>query len=212
MLSARGAASFSRSERGTAVNRFLDGLDPDQCRSVLRIALRRRYRKGDTLFHEGDLGDTLHMLVKGFVAVRITTPMGETATLTVLGPGDFFGEQALLTPNSRRTASIVALDVVETMTLTAAQCDELRNGDRRVDRLLTQALGAQVRRLSAGLLEALYATVESRVTRRLCELATLFGDGARIGPVEVPITQEDLSTMAGTSRQTVNRVLNDLAH
>ena len=192
-------------------NRFLQDLDAEQRQAVLRATSRRRYRKGDTIFHEGDPGDTLHLLVKGFVAVRVTTPMGETATLTVQGPGDFFGEQALLPPASRRTASVVALDAVETMTLGVAHFEELRRTDPRVDRMLISALDAQVRRLTTQLLEALYSPADTRVMRRLRDLARLFGEADSVGSVTVPVTQEDLATMAGTTRPTANRVLQELA-
>jgi CRP-like cAMP-binding protein len=127
-----------------------------------------------------------------------------------LGPGDFFGEQALLTA-SVRTASVVALDAVETMTLGTQHFDLLRREDSRVDRLLVGVLGEQVRRLSGQLLEALYLPVEVRVVRRLNDLCCLFGGPGASGRVAVPVTQEDLSTMAGTTRPTANGVLQHLA-
>jgi CRP-like cAMP-binding protein len=192
-------------------NQFLIGLDSEQRQAVLRLANRRRFNKGDAVFHEGDPGDTLHLLMKGFVAIRVTTPMGETATLTVLGPSDFFGEQALLSSTAVRTASAVALDAVETLTLGSRHFEELRVTDPRVDRLLVAVLGAQVRRLSTQLLEALYQSAEIRVVRRLHELTEVFGGQTPEGPVSIPVTQEDLSTMAGTTRPTANRVLHDLA-
>jgi len=191
-------------------NQFLAGLDEVQRRAVLSRTTRRRYHKGDTVFHEGDPGDTLHLLMKGFVAIRITTPMGEAVTLTVLGPIDFFGEQALLSPDSVRTASAVALDEVETMTLGSQHFEELRREDPRVDRLLVAVLGAQVRRLSSRLLEALYSSADTRVMRRLHELTDLFAGPHASGPVVVPLTQGDLATMAGTTRPTANRVLQEL--
>lgn len=192
-------------------NQFLEGIEADQRQAVLQRMVRRRYRKGDTLFHEGDPGDTLHLLVKGFVAVRATTVLGETVTLCVLGTGDFFGEQALLGPDSVRTASVVALDAVETLTLGARHFEELRRTDPRIDRLLVAVLGAQVRRLSVQLLEALYSSADIRVVRRLLELCSLFGGPEAPASVVVPVTQEDLSTLAGTTRPTANHVLQSLA-
>ena len=61
---------------------------------------RRTYRKGVTIFHEGDPGDSLHLIEKGRVAVRASTRSGDEAILAVLGRADFFGEQALLSPTS----------------------------------------------------------------------------------------------------------------
>ena len=65
--------------------------DDDRTR-VLQSARRRRWNKDETIFHEGDIGDTFHLIAKGRVGVKVTTPMGEVAMLTVLSPGDSFGE------------------------------------------------------------------------------------------------------------------------
>ena len=70
---------------------------PEAERRSLASAMRRRtFAKGDVLFYEGDPGESLHLVTKGRAAISVTTPMGESALLTVIGPGDSFGEQALL--------------------------------------------------------------------------------------------------------------------
>ena len=180
-------------------------------RNVLSRCVRRRSKKGDTLFHEGDPGTTLHLLEKGRVAIRLTTPLGDTATLTVLSRGDTFGEQALLQRNSLRTASAIALEPTETLTMSAEMFDELRSAQPSVDRILVAILAAQVRRLSISLTEALYLPAEKRVLRRLIELGRVYraADADPNGPVTVAVTQEELASMAGTTRPTTNRVLQD---
>ncbi len=70
--------------------------------------------------------------------------------------------------------------------------------------MLTNALVAEVRRLSAALIEALYVPVERRVWLRLIELVELYGGDA---PVVIPLTQDDIAQLAGTTRPTANRVL-----
>ena len=189
-------------------SRLLSGMDEAQRRALQQRMARHRYRKSETVFHAGDPGDTLHVISKGHAAVRVGTPLGEIATLTVLGPGDFFGEQALISTKSTRTASVVALDALETQTLDRRAFNELRLQDARVDRMLVTLFSAQIQRLTDNLLEALYCSADTRVLRRLSDLALLYGDGAR---TEIPLTQEDLSTMAGTTRPTANRVLRELA-
>ena len=189
-------------------HRLLSGLGEAERRSVLARMRRRSYRKGDTLFHEGDPGDTLHFVEKGKVAIRVATPAGDEAIVAVLGRGESFGEQALLDEASIRSASAVALEAVETRTLRRPDFDELRRTDPSVERLLVDLLAAQVRRLSAQLLDALYMPVETRVARRLVELADVYRTGAALA--EVPLRQEDLASLAGTTRPTTNRVLRQL--
>jgi CRP/FNR family transcriptional regulator, cyclic AMP receptor protein len=186
---------------------LLGGLTVEDRQRIVQAARRRRYARHEVIFHEGDPGDTLHLLAVGHVAVRITTPLGDTATLTVLGPGDAFGELALLVADARRTATVVALEPSQTLTLRRAQFDELRRTQPALDRLLIDLLAADVTRLSERLLEALYVPADKRVLRRLLGLAEQYG-GGRAGTV-VPFTQEDLATMAGTTRPTVNRILHD---
>jgi CRP/FNR family transcriptional regulator, cyclic AMP receptor protein len=150
------------------------GLEDPVRREVLAVAAWRRFDRGVVLFHEAEAGGSLYVLMRGRVAIRVTTPDGDTATLNVIGPGAAFGELSLLDPATART-------------------------------LLVEYLAAQVRRLSNRLTEALCFEARTRVLRRLLDLDAVFDSGP------VPVTQEEISTMAGTTRPTVNRVMQDLA-
>ena len=172
---------------------------------MLAIARRRRFRRREVVFHDGDPGDTLHGVSRGHVAIRITTPLGDVATLRVLAPGEFFGELALISDAPRR-GSAVAIDDVETLSVHRQQLDALRESHPWVDRMLVEALATEVRRLAARLVEALYAPVEQRVWQRLAELTAMF-ERADTTAVTIPLTQDELAQIVGTTRPTVNRVL-----
>ncbi|MEV6771027.1 Crp/Fnr family transcriptional regulator [Nocardia sp. NPDC051030] len=188
---------------------LLEGLSPAERREFIAACTPRRFHRRDIVCHEGDPGDCVHLITTGRVIVRVTTPLGHIATLTILGPGDMFGEQALLSPDARRTATIVAVTDAQTLTLNRAQLEKLRAEHPQVERFLTNSLAAQVRRLSAAVLEALYLPVETRVLRRLAHLARVYGDGDG-KPSMIRLTQEDLASMAGTTRATANKVLREL--
>ncbi|HVF74930.1 MAG TPA: Crp/Fnr family transcriptional regulator [Acidimicrobiales bacterium] len=188
---------------------LLSGLSDDDRRRVLSAAQRRRYGRREVVFHEGDPGDTLHLIDSGRVAVRITTPLGEVATMVVLGPGDVFGELALVGGGGRRTASAVALEKTETLAVHRDEFEELRRKHPSVEGLLVAALSAQVARLSGLLVEALYVPADKRVARRLVDLTAVYEDGSSEG-TEITVTQEDLASLAGTSRATANRVVGEL--
>lgn len=168
---------------------------------------RRAYAKGERLFLEGDPGDTVHVIQRGKVAVETATRHGDVVILAVLAKGMTFGEQALIDPAARRTATVVALEPTETRVLHRADFDELRVRHPAVERFLVDLLAAQVRRLSRQVVEGLYVNAEQRVIRRLAELAGLYAEGATEVRVLVPIRQEDLASLAGTTRPTTNRVL-----
>lgn len=184
---------------------LLRSLGDEDRRRVLAAARRRRYARREVLFHEGDPSESLHLIDSGRVAIRVSTAMGDTATLVVLGPGEVLGELSLVDEaEGRRTAGAVALERVETLTLHRDAFDELRREHPTVERFLVAVLAAQVRRLSGHLVEALYVPADSRVARRLLELDDVYA-GA-----EITLTQEDVATLAGTSRATVNRVVGEL--
>jgi CRP/FNR family transcriptional regulator, cyclic AMP receptor protein len=184
---------------------LLQSLSDEDRRRVLAAARRRRYARREVLFHEGDPSESLHLIDSGRVAIRVGTAMGDTATLVVLGPGEVLGELSLVEEaEGRRTASAVALERVETLTLHRDAFEELRREHPTVERFLVAVLAAQVRRLSSHLVEALYIPADSRVARRLLELDDVYA-GA-----EITLTQEDVATLAGTSRATVNRVVGEL--
>jgi CRP/FNR family cyclic AMP-dependent transcriptional regulator len=127
----------------------------------------------------------------------------------VSGPGEAFGELALLSPDARRTATVLTLEPTVTHSIGAADFRRLRAERPEVAEVLVVLLTAQISRLSSQLLDALYAPAETRVRKRLLELAATYGppDGEAL----VPLRQEDLAELAGTSRATVNRVLRDEA-
>jgi len=188
---------------------LLQGLDEETRRSLIAQSRPRRFRARGTVCHEGDPGDSLHVVVSGKLAVRVTTPLGQIATLSLLGPGDSFGELALLDPESMRTATVVALEETHTLMVTGAQLEALRRRHPQVDAFITETLTFYVRRLSARVLEALYLPVEDRVTRRLAELTSIYASAG--GGAEIRLTQDELASMAGTTRATTNKVLQELA-
>ena len=185
--------------------KLLSSLTADEQTRVISQTHRRRFRRGEVIFHEGDPGDTLHLIAKGHVAVRRSTPLGDVTTLLVLGPGDYFGELVLVSPESGRNATVLALDATETLTLHRDQLEDLRRQHPTIDRFLLDALAKEIRRLSALLSEVLYVPVNKRVLRRLLEVANTYGTD---GPAQiVPLTQEDLAGLAGTTRPSANKAL-----
>ena len=73
---------------------LLARLDDGERRIVVAAARRRRFGRNEVVFHDGDPGDTIHLIAKGHFAIRITTPLGDVATVRMLGPGEHFGELA----------------------------------------------------------------------------------------------------------------------
>jgi CRP-like cAMP-binding protein len=188
---------------------LLAGLPADDVRELMASARRRTFSKGEVVFHRDDLAESLHFVVRGRFAVRATTPLGDSVLLDVLGPGDAFGELALLLPDERRSATISALEAGETRSVYRDDFARLQRSHPGVKDVLLRVLAVQLRRASTRLVEAHYVDADTRVRRRLIELGQIYGSDD--APGVIPLTQEDLAAMAGTSRATVNRVLRDEA-
>lgn len=181
------------------------GLDERSLRMACR---RRRYPHGDTIFHEGDPAGAFHMLDRGHVAIRLSTVHGDVSIIDVLQPGDTFGEHALIHVIGDRSASVTAIDDVETLTLDAASFQDLRADHPGVDRFLLMVLSHRLRETSAQLLEARYVTSELRLYRCVLRLADQFD---AVGGGAIPLRQADIASMAGVTRSTANRLLRQAA-
>jgi CRP/FNR family transcriptional regulator, cyclic AMP receptor protein len=185
---------------------LLADVPPEDVRQLLLIARRRTFSRNEVVVHRGDPADSLHLIVSGRFGVRITTPLGDTALIAVRGRGDAFGELALVSPEAKRIATVSALEPGETRSVYRDDFVRLQHKYPGVNAVLVHLLAQEVRRLSERLTEAYYVDADTRVRRRLVELARSY-EGAE--PATVPLTQEALAEMAGTSRATVNRVLRE---
>src|SRR6516162_1089059 len=100
---------------------------PANDRRILVARLRRRtYRRDEVIFHQGDPADMLHLIAAGHVSVRVTLPGGEFVVVAILGPGDAFGEAALVGGPNLRGATVAALESCETLSLGRDQFELLR--------------------------------------------------------------------------------------
>jgi CRP-like cAMP-binding protein len=184
---------------------LLAGIPEEDVRVLLTIARRRTFDKGEVVFHRDDPADSLHLVVRGRFGARVLTPLGDSVLVDVLGPGQSFGELALLAPDAKRSATVEALEAGETRSIFRDDFAVLQRKHPAVKDVLLRLLAEQLRRSTDRVVEAHHVDAETRVRRRLVELASTYEDGV------VPLTQEDIAAMAGTSRATVNRVLREEA-
>ena len=188
---------------------LLAGRSAEDRRQVLASGRRRRFAPREVVFHEGDPADTFLLLDVGRMAIRAATPLGDSVTFAVVGPGEVVGELALIDDGARRSASVIALEAAEAWSFSADTFHRLRRTNAGADAFVLQTLAAQVRRLSGLLVEALHLPVETRVLRRLTDLERVYRGTS--DPTQIPLTQDELASLAGASRATVNKVLRDLA-
>ncbi|HET6380750.1 MAG TPA: Crp/Fnr family transcriptional regulator [candidate division Zixibacteria bacterium] len=186
-----------------------DTLDSGLADALVARARRRRFRAREIVFHEGDPGDSIQIVLSGHFALRVTTAEGHVYLFRIYARGDVFGRVAVAPIDTVRAMTALSLGEGETLELFRPQVDELR-ADYPVMNDVLLALSARDLYLTGiRLLEALYVDADRRVRRRLLELGEVYGSGA--GRTTIPLTQADIAALAGASRATVNRVLGEEA-
>lgn len=183
--------------------RIFAGIPADDVRGVLALARRSTYRRGEVVFHRHDPADAIHLVTKGRFDIRVATPLGDEVALAIRGPGETFGELAVMT-EAERSATVAALEPGETLVVRGTELRRLAHRHPTLDEVLVRLLAEQVAFLSDRLVEAYTVDAETRVARRVLELGRVYGSTP---PIVIPLIQDDLAALAGTSRATVNRVL-----
>jgi CRP-like cAMP-binding protein len=180
-----------------------------RCTESLRT---RRYRRNETIFHQGDPGDSLYVIESGAVKIVLPDPEGEDgAIIATLGPGDFFGELALL-DGEEHSATAVALEATEAHVLRREAFDRLVDEDPNLRRALFAGLVGELRRLTHHVGELHFLNLPGRLAQRIVRMARE-ADPAAHGEIRLswPFSQSELASMIGGTRQTVNRLLAEFA-
>jgi CRP-like cAMP-binding protein len=194
---------LSTKETPTSENRLFEYLIGD-VRSGAVHGKERTFAKGEVVFHEGDPGDTLHLIVDGLFAVRTGTSAGRHLIINILGPGDVVGEFAVFSTEGRRTSDVSALVAGKTVTVDRVQLrKELRTRPELIEELMATVV-RKAENTQHRLVELLSIPADLRVLR-----AVLLLDGMNRPEEAIPLTQSDLANFAATTRPTANRVMRE---
>jgi CRP-like cAMP-binding protein len=185
-------------------------VDDARLDALARSLRRRRFRRNEVIFHQGDLGDSLQILASGAVKIILPSAEGEEAIIATLRPGDFFGELALL-DGAPRSATATASEASETLSLPREAFLLMLGQDPQLTLALLSGLATELRRLTGHVGELHFLDLAGRLATRLVRLARE-DDPQATGRVELdwPYTQSDLAAMIGATRQSVNKLLSTL--
>jgi CRP/FNR family cyclic AMP-dependent transcriptional regulator len=176
---------------------------------VVERMARRRYRKGEVIFHEGDPGDALHLVLSGRVKIGRVSAGGDETIVTSIAPGESFGELVLL-DGAARSATATALEPTETLVLGRPAFANLVDEGRDFRWALLTGIAQHQRRLTDQLAEAHFLDLAGRLARQLVRLASEAAPGqqrdVRLGRL---YTQSELASMIGGTRPRVNRLIGE---
>jgi CRP/FNR family cyclic AMP-dependent transcriptional regulator len=178
--------------------------------SLAHLALRKRYPKDTVVFFENEEGDFFFTILEGRIKVTILGDDGREVILSVLGPGDFFGEMALL-DNEPRSATAIAVEESELLSLHRSDFQSVLNDNRSITNALIKVLSARLRRANHQISTLALLDVYGRVARVIVDMAREEGKRLRDGRIAFRrATHQEIANRIGTTRETVTRMLKDL--
>ena len=184
----------------------------DDDASALRASMTQvKVTKGHTLFKEGDEGDRLYVVLEGKLKLGTTSVDGRENLLSILGPGEMFGELSLFDPEPR-TATATAVTDAKLLALAHDQVIGLVTAHPQASLELLRRLAQRLRKSNEILADLVFADVPGRVAKAIIDLGARFGVAKEEGlHVNHDLTQEELAQLVGASRETVNKALADFA-
>lgn len=188
---------------------LFSSVSADELSNLSRQLRRRRYRKNEIIFHKDDFGSTFHIISLGTIKLSIPSEKGEDVLLTYLGPGDFFGELALLDENPR-SATATAIEPTETLAL---EREDFLNFLKRYPKVAISMLGVlaqRIRILDSQLENIISVSPQSRLAQILLNLMKNHGSKTPKGwEISIPLTLSGLAGLAGTDTATIKRLLHE---
>lgn len=176
--------------------------------AVAGLMQTRRYPRHAVLVYEGDPGDALFIVIAGNVAVTRVSNEGKETILSILKDGDFFGEMGVL-DGSPRSATIKAQGEVEVAILPRKEFLELLGKSPQMTLRLVLALSARLRATNQAMQAVAYQDVRTRLAALLLNLEKTFGEKVEDGTrLTLRLNNQEMANMIGTTRETVNRMLN----
>jgi len=190
---------------------LFSALDDDASHALRASMVALKLNKGQILFKEGEEGDRLYVVVHGKIKLGTTSADGRENLLSILGPGEMFGELSLFDPEPR-TSTATAVTDVRLVSLAHDAVIGLVTSSPQTSLELLRRLAQRLRKSNEVLADLVFADVPGRVAKAIMDLGERFGVMKEEGlHVNHDLTQEELAQLVGASRETVNKALADFA-
>ena len=189
-------------------NALFRGLPTDALKRIAALGSLRLFRKGATIFAQGDPGDALYAIASGRVRISATADDGRVAFLNIMEPGDSFGEIAVM-DGLPRTAGATALDECRLVVIRRADFLALLEEEPGLAIQVLKLLCARLRWISELVEESTFLPGAARLGKRLLTLGAMHGKLREDDRLELRISQAELAHFSGVSRQIVNQTLTE---
>jgi len=185
-------------------------LNEDELNSLSKVCVRQTFKKDNMVLIEEEVGSTMFVILSGRIKISRISVEGREVILSILMDGDFFGEMAIL-DGQTRSANAVTLEDTEMLIIRRENFLQMLHDYPQVAINLLKELAHRLRRSDAQIKSLSLQNALGRVASTLLRIAD---DSGIIKQGIVEITQlppqQDLANMAGTSRETISRVIKSL--
>ncbi|MEP3276148.1 MAG: Crp/Fnr family transcriptional regulator [Stappiaceae bacterium] len=181
------------------------GVEVDLLSRIAEVSSEQTCRKSTSLFSQGDEANGLYIVIDGLVRIWVNNEDGKELTLTILEPGDAFGEIALL-DGLPRTASATAIDASSLLYLPRDSFLKIVESTPRLSMHLIQLLCERLRRNTDDISNFAFLDLPVRLARKLIDLAVMHGDlDGNAVTFNRRYSQTDLAQMLGVTREAINK-------
>jgi CRP-like cAMP-binding protein len=200
-------AVLSPDEKRTHLARvsLFSGLGAKELDGLVRVSRTVSLAKREELFHKGDPGSQVYVVISGKLKALTTSEEGDDVVFSILGPGEVLGEIALL-GGSPRTATVTAIEPCELLLIDRRDFLAFLRGHAEVAIKLLEVLAQRVTRISELVEDTLFLNLPLRLGKKLLDLARLYGERTEQGiRVDLKLSQEEWGDLVGATRESINK-------
>ena len=186
-------------------------LSQEEIRDLLELSKNRKYPRGNIVLYKGDVGDVIYIILKGKVKVVLSNPDGKEIILNTLNTGEYFGEMSIF-DQLPRSANIVAMEDCEFLVIPQEAIIDLIRKNPQVALKMISVMSARLRESNEQINSLAHLDVKGRGAQTLLKLLKKTSKQAEEGYQVIPRPSvKDIADMSGASRETVSRILSELA-
>lgn len=191
--------------------KLFSDLTPPEMAEIDRITVMKRFERFQNIYLSGDPANSIYLLKKGKVRLVYNTYDGQEGVLDILGPGDIFGELALLDDNEPRTEIAQAIEDSYICIVDKPVFERLLLTKPYLNLKITKFMGLRLKTIESKIQNLLFHDAESRVYNLLVQLAKDFGEQHTQGTIiNVNLTHQEIGNLVKASRQTVSDCMTQL--
>jgi CRP-like cAMP-binding protein len=189
---------------------LIQGMDESSMEMMDQKSKMKKSSKREVIYFPEERSDNIYMLKEGKVKISRVSEDGKKMTLQLIGPGEIFGESAILGQEKRENIAEVVEDAV-ICSINRTMFQEMLANNPKINLSINKFIGLRIRKIQAHVEDLVFKDAYERVVAFLKRYAKTFGkemiDGWMVRPF---LTHQEIADLTATSRQTVNSILNDL--